>query len=95
MLEDWAFARAKPTDKIARIHQFSVTIEQGDDDIEFIVTVREHEAGDDDARRFVASTDKETNQGTAPYKPTGWGANLVEALSCCVREIHRFPYEGT
>ena len=50
MLEDWAFARAKPTDKIARIHQFSVTIEQGDDDIEFIVTVR---------------------------------------------EIHRFPYEGT
>ena len=43
--------------------------------------------------RFLAQTDKQTNQKTAPFTPNGWGASLFEALSECIREIHRFPYE--
>jgi hypothetical protein len=30
---------------------------------------------------------------TAPFTPNGWGASLFEALSGCIREIYRFPYE--
>ena len=44
--------------------------------------------------RFFAQADKQTNQKTAPYLPTGWGSNLLQALSACIKEIKRFPYEG-
>ena len=38
--------------------------------------------------------DKQTNQKTAAYRPSGWGSTLLKALSECVQAIHRFPYEG-
>jgi hypothetical protein len=44
--------------------------------------------------RFFAQADKQTNQKSAPFTPTGWGESLLQALSECVRAIHRFPYEG-
>jgi hypothetical protein len=44
--------------------------------------------------QFLAQADKQTNQKSAPFTPTGWGSTLLEALSQCVREVHRFPYEG-
>ncbi len=46
-----------------------------------------------ESMRFFAQADKQTNQKTAPFSPSGWGSALVKALSECVREIHRFPYE--
>jgi hypothetical protein len=44
--------------------------------------------------QFIAQADKQTNQKTRPFTPTEWGSTLIEALSQCVREIHRFPYQG-
>ena len=43
--------------------------------------------------RFLAQADKQTNQKTAPYTPTGWGPSLLQALAECVQGIRRFPYE--
>jgi hypothetical protein len=44
--------------------------------------------------QFMAQAEKQTTKKKAPFTPTGWGSTLVEALSQCVREIHRFPYQG-
>jgi len=94
MNDDWLVAKLNPEDKLARVHTFSLMKPAGDLEIEFRITVHEYGPGEDDSRRFVARADKETNQRTAPYRPIGWGANMLQALSRCVREIHRFPYEG-
>jgi hypothetical protein len=95
MNNDWLVAKLEPEDKLARVHHFSLMKPAGDMEVEFRITVHEYGPSVDNSRQFVARTDKETNQRTAPYKPTGWGATLLQALSRCVREIHRFPYEGT
>ena len=95
MNDDWLVAKLNPEDKLAQVHTFSLMKPAGDLEIEFRITVHEYGPGEDDSRRFVARADKETNQRTAPYRPTGWGASLLQALSRCVREIHRFPYEGS
>lgn len=92
--DDWVVAKLEPTDKLARLHYFSLIRPAGDREIEFCITVHEYGPSDDESRRFVARSDKQTNQRTAPYKPIGWGPTLLQALSRCVREIHRFPYEG-
>ena len=64
-------------------------------EIEFQITVRESivESGDQ-SMRFFAQADRQTNQNTAPVTPTGWGSTLLKALSACMQEVHRFPYEG-
>ena len=44
--------------------------------------------------RFFAQADKETNQSCAPHTPCGWASTLLKALSECVQNVHRFPYQG-
>ena len=44
--------------------------------------------------KFFATTDKQTNQKTTPFRPCGWGRTLLQALSDCTRAIRKFPYEG-
>jgi hypothetical protein len=44
--------------------------------------------------QFYATSDRQTNQSTAPFTPCGWGSRLEDALANCVHEVHRFPYEG-
>jgi hypothetical protein len=63
-------------------------------EIEFVITVKEFITPKEPTMHFFAQADKETNQNTAPYRPSGWGKTMLEALSECVRAIHRFPYEG-
>ena len=94
MEDTWLFARLNPDDVFARLHHYSLTVPHGEREIEFIITVHEYGPSEDESRRFVARADKQTNQKTMAYTPTGWGSNLLDALSRCVREIHRFPYEG-
>lgn len=91
---DWIFARMHEDDRLARLHHFSLILPAGDREVEFVITVHEHGPSKDESRRFVARADKLTNQRTAPYRPIGWGGTLQHALSRCVREVHRFPYEG-
>ena len=93
-MADWTLAQVEASDALTRLHYFTMTKRQGDRGIEFLITVRETVPGADRSMQFVAQADKQTNQKSAPFTPTGWGSTLLEALSQCVREVHRFPYEG-
>jgi hypothetical protein len=92
-MKDWGFAQTQVSQQLAELHQFSFTKVQPDGEVEFIITIKEYVTPKEPTMHFFAQTDKMTNQKTAPYRPTGWGKSLLEALSECVRAINRFPYE--
>jgi hypothetical protein len=92
-LADWHFAQEKPAERLCKIEQYSVLKEHPGGPVEFLITVREYVHPPDPAMRFLAQADKQTNQKTAPYTPTGWGPSLLEALAECMKSIRRFPYE--
>jgi hypothetical protein len=91
---DWTFAQLEPTDELAKLHFFAIQKHQDNGVIEFIITVREYIDRNVQHMRYFAEANRQTNQKTAPFTPCGWGESLLEALSECVRAIHRFPYEG-
>ncbi len=59
-------------------------------EIEIFITLREYLTPKDPSLRFYATADCQTNQNSVPYTPCGWGMTLLDALSACVREVHRF-----
>ena len=91
---DWTFAETNPSEELAKLHFFSMQKQQGDRTIEFRITVREYASRNQLLMRYFAQADKETNQKTLPYTPSGWGGTLLIALGECVKGIHQFPYEG-
>jgi hypothetical protein len=94
-MADWELAQTHPSENLARLHLFSMTKQQDGREIEFQITIREAIPGaGNQSMRFFARADRQTNQNTAPFTPTGWGSTLLKALSTCMQEIHRFPYEG-
>ena len=93
-MDEWMYAQSDPSDQLTKLHHFSMKKRQGDQQIEFLITVREGVPGGDESMRFFAEADKQTNQKTAPYTPTGWASSLIEALAECVKAVHRFAYEG-
>jgi len=93
-LSEWTYAQNDPSEELCQIHFFSMKKRQTDGDVEFQITVREYISPPDPALRFFAQTDKQTNQKIAPFTPSGWGPSLVQALSECVKAIHRFPYQA-
>jgi hypothetical protein len=40
-MEEWAYAQAKRSEKLARLHVFSVSKQQDGKEIEFVITVKE------------------------------------------------------
>jgi hypothetical protein len=93
-MSDWKYAQDDPGAQLAQLHYFSVTRQQDDGDVEFVITVKEYAAPKEELKRFVARSDKQTNQEIGAYTPCGWGPTLLKALTECIREIHRFPYQG-
>jgi hypothetical protein len=93
-MEEWAYAQAKASEKLARLHHFSVMKQQDGAEIEFVVTVKESATPSDPRMRFFAQADKQTNQDSVPYTPSAWGNTLLDALAECIVEIHRFPFQG-
>jgi hypothetical protein len=93
-MSEWTFAQSQPSDELAKLHLFSMKRQQPDGDVEFIITVKEYIDRNQYHMRFFAQADKQTNQSSAPFTPCGWGESLLQALSECVRAVHRFPYEG-
>jgi hypothetical protein len=93
-MQDWGFAQTHPSQQLAEIHTFSIMKVQPGLEVEFVITVKEYVTPKEPTMHFFAQTDKMTNQKTAPYRPCGWGKTLLEAMSECVKAIHRFPYEG-
>lgn len=94
-MNDWQYAQTDPHEQLARLHFFSMKKLQGEAEIEMTITVKEtFTPALGGAMQFFAQADKQTNQKVAPYTPSGWGKTLLEALSTCVREINRFPYQA-
>ncbi|MEQ1949368.1 MAG: hypothetical protein ABL995_19410 [Bryobacteraceae bacterium] len=93
-MNDWGFAQTDTSQQLAKVHQFSMLKAQDGQEIEFVITVKEFYTPKDPSQPFFAQADKQTNQKVAPYTPTGWGQSLYEALSRCVKEVNRFPYQG-
>jgi hypothetical protein len=93
-MAEWTFAQTEAAEELAQLHFFSLNKQQGDQVIEFRITVKEFATPNRLAMKFFAEADKQVNQKTAPYTPNGWGSTLLLALSDCVKAIRRFPYEG-
>lgn len=93
-MAEWIYAQTQPGDELAQLHFFSLVKRQPTGDVEFRITVREFATRNKALMRFFAEADKQTNQDIAAYTPCGWGETLLEALSECVKSIHRFPYQG-
>ena len=91
---EWTFAQTDPDQHLAQLHQYSILRKRGAEEIEFVITVKEYVTPRDPAMKFLATSDRQTNQKTAAFTPVGWGKTLLDALSDCVRAIDRFPYEG-
>jgi hypothetical protein len=93
-MAEWELAQSHPEEQLAKLHFFSIKKKQANGEIEFRIVIKEFVTGRDQSMQFFAEADKQTNQATAPFTPTGWGPSLFKALSECIRAIHRFPYEG-
>jgi hypothetical protein len=93
-MSEWTFAQSDDAEELAKLHFFSINRLQGNQVIEFRITVKEYATPNHLSMRFYAEADRQTNQKTAPYTPNGWGLTLLQALSDCVKAIQRFPYEG-
>jgi hypothetical protein len=87
-------AQTNPSEELARLHFFSMKKKQENCDVEFRITVREYATFREPGLQYFAEADRQTNQGTAPFTPCGWGNTLFTALNECIAAIHRFPYEG-
>ena len=94
-MAEWHHAEQDPSDQLCQLHYFAVKRPGPEGEVEFLITIREYVNPPYPTMRFLAMTDKQTNQKTAPFTPNGFGASLFEALSGCIREIYRFPYEGS
>jgi len=92
-MDEWAYAQTRASEKLARVSYFSVMKQQDGAEIEFLITVKEYAAPADRRMHFFALADKQTNQHGTPYTPCGWGETLISALSDCIRELERFPYQ--
>jgi hypothetical protein len=93
-MDEWKYAETDPAQRLSRLHTFAVNKKQSDRETEFTITVHEYVSPPAGGMRFFAETDKQTNQRLAPYTPTGWGDDLLSALSDCIRAIEKFPYQG-
>ena len=96
VMSDWKFAHDDDAPvQLAKLHHFSmVKKEASGGEVEFTITIKEFAKPDTLAMSFFAQADKQTNQRTLPVTPAGWGDSLLTALSACIAEINRFPYQG-
>lgn len=92
-MAEWSWVETDAAECFCQIQYFGITKMQAQGGVEFIISVREYKHAPDPALKFFAQADKQTNQKTMPFAPTGWGSTLVEALWECIREVRRFPYE--
>jgi hypothetical protein len=92
-MAEWHFAQGDPSEELSLLHSFSMKKHQSGGDIEFVITVKEYVDRNSQQMRFFAQADKQVNQRTASFRPFGWGATLVEALSECMNVIRKNPYE--
>jgi hypothetical protein len=94
-VEDWQYAQAERSEGLAQMHHFTMIKKQGGRDITFAIVVKEFATAPEGQHlRFFAEADKQVNQNTAGFVPSGWGDSILKALSDCMRLIRQFPFEG-
>ena len=93
-MSDTSFISAKPEEELAKLHYYSIKKCQPGGDVEFVITVYEYAERNKQFMKFYARADKPINQGSAAFIPFGWGETLTMALTECVKEIRRYPYEA-
>jgi hypothetical protein len=92
-MEDWKYAQANAAEALARLHFFSTKKHHAGGEVELRITVREFVSAEIGDMLFYAEADRDLNQNTAPFRPCGWGSTLSGALSECMRNVRRFPYD--
>ena len=92
-MAEWTYAQEDPAERLCKIERYGVIKKHAGGEVEFLITVREYVNPPDPAMRFLAQADKQLNQKSAPYTPTGWGGSLLQALAECIQAIRKFPYE--
>jgi hypothetical protein len=94
-MSDWKFAQEEDRSiELAMVHRFSMMKKEKEGEVEFTITIKEFAKPASRTMSFFAQADKQTNQKTMPVTPAGWGESLLAALSECIAEINRFPYQG-
>ena len=93
-MPEWMFAQHHPSIQLCKLQYFSMKKRQANGEIEFLITVKEYVTPPDPAMKFFAQADKQTNQKTLAFTPSGWGQSTLDALGQCLKAIDRFPYEG-
>jgi hypothetical protein len=94
-VQDWQYAQTDGSEELAQLHVFTMKKADPGRVTDFHITVREYAtppAGHH--HRFYAESDKQVNQKTAAFLPSGWGESVLKALADCMRLIRQFPYEG-
>jgi len=94
-VEDWQYAQTERSEGLAQLRHFTMTKRQNGRDIQFTILVKEFATAPEGQHlRFFAEADKQVNQSTAAFVPSGWGDSVLKALSDCMRLIRQFPFEG-
>jgi hypothetical protein len=92
---EWRDIHADRVEELALVHRFSLKKRQQSGEIDFHITVKEFASPPPGQHlRFFAVADREVNQKTAPFLPSGWGDSMGQALRDCIQLIRQFPYEG-
>lgn len=92
-MEDWKYSQVHPGEALAKLHFFSTKKRHKTGEVELRITVREYVTAEIGDLLFYAEADRDLNQGTAPFRPCGWGSTLSGALTECMKNIRRFEYE--
>ncbi len=93
-MEDWKYSQRDPSEALAKLHFFSVKKKHKTGEVELRITIHEYVTAEIGDLLFYAEADQDLNQGTAPFRPFGWGNTLSSALSECLRNIRKFEYEA-
>jgi len=91
-VSEWKYAQQERSEKLAKLHFFSVVKSCPQGDIELRITVKEFATPDTGNLQFFAETDKPLNANTAPFHACGWGDSLMGALAECMRNVRKFDY---
>jgi hypothetical protein len=93
-MSDWKFAEANPSEKLAKLHFYSVQAKTPSGPKELRITIYEY-ASQTGNQAFFAQTDELLNEHLVPFRPCGFGNTLFAALSECLRNVRRFEPEST
>jgi uncharacterized protein (DUF885 family) len=85
---DWHYAQQAPAEQLAQLHHFTMKKLDGGREIDFQIIVKEFAAAPAGHHgRFFAQADKQVNQKTGAFIPSGWGDSVLKALSDCMRLV--------